>query len=274
MASATPPLVFIDTNILLDFYRARNEMQIELLEKIDKLHESLITSYQVEMEFKKNRQRAILEALSAFKSKVSAPTPPAFLKGAKTVGAIRSREAEINDGLKRLHERTKKLMLNPTGEDPVYQSAQRLFKCKAITNLRRDRDEKKDVRRRAWKRFMLGYPPRKTNDTSIGDAINWEWVIHCSNVTSRHVIIVSRDGDYGITLDRQSYINDWLDQEFRSRTTLQRRVSLTDRLTEAMKLLDVVVTEEDERSESELLESSASAHPTDYALHPPPVIDD
>ena len=28
--------------------------------------------------------------------------------------------------------------------------------------------------RLAWRRFLLGYPPRKANDTSIGDAVNWE----------------------------------------------------------------------------------------------------
>ena len=55
-------LVFVDTNILLDFYRFRRESGLVLLQRFDKIHDRLITTYQVEMEFKKNRQRVILDA--------------------------------------------------------------------------------------------------------------------------------------------------------------------------------------------------------------------
>jgi predicted nucleic acid-binding protein len=41
-------LIFVDTNILLDFYRSRNEASLRLLNHIDTLHDKLITTYQVE----------------------------------------------------------------------------------------------------------------------------------------------------------------------------------------------------------------------------------
>ena len=61
--------------------------------------------------------------------------------------------------------------------------------------------EQKKVFRLAWRRFLLGYPPRKADDTSIGDAVNWEWVVDCAKRANADVVIVSRDSDYGVRLE-------------------------------------------------------------------------
>src|SRR5580765_7471463 len=45
-------------------------------------------------------------------------------------------------------------------------------------------------------------PPRKPNDTSMGDAINWEWIVECAKTLNGSVIIVSRDRDYGVTYNK------------------------------------------------------------------------
>jgi predicted nucleic acid-binding protein len=63
MAKPRPPVVFIDTNIFLDFYRSEGEAGISLLRRIDLLHEHLITTDQVEVEFLSNRQKVISESL-------------------------------------------------------------------------------------------------------------------------------------------------------------------------------------------------------------------
>lgn len=52
---AIQKLLFIDTNIWLDFYRARNEISLKLLKDIEKIADRLIVTYQLESEFKKNR---------------------------------------------------------------------------------------------------------------------------------------------------------------------------------------------------------------------------
>ena len=65
--------MFIDTNILLDFYRLRTESGLKLLTPLDGLHDRLITTYQVEMEFKKNRHAAIHESLKNLKSPSKVP---------------------------------------------------------------------------------------------------------------------------------------------------------------------------------------------------------
>lgn len=84
-------LLFVDTNILLDFYRARTDAGIALLKRIDALQDKLITTYQVEMEFKKNRQKVILESLVALKAPEAVITAPAFLAEAKTVEMMKRR---------------------------------------------------------------------------------------------------------------------------------------------------------------------------------------
>ena len=45
------------------------------------------------------------------------------------------------------------------------------------------------------------YRHRKKNDTSIGDAINWEWIVHCAENSNAAIHIVSRDSDYGVVFD-------------------------------------------------------------------------
>src|SRR2546429_8782505 len=62
---ATEKLLFIDTNIWLDFYRSRGaDLSLKLLDHVKSIASRLIVTYQIEMEFKKNRQSAILEGIS------------------------------------------------------------------------------------------------------------------------------------------------------------------------------------------------------------------
>lgn len=100
--------------------------------------------------------------------------------------------------------------------------------------------EKKDrftIRNLARKRFILGYPPRKKEDNSIGDALNWEWVVKCAQDSGKNIIIVTRDSDYGATLQNESFLNDWLRQEFKERVSHKRKIILTERLSTAFKAI-------------------------------------
>ena len=62
-----PKLLFIDTNIYLDFYRIRNEVKAPFLVHLEGIKDTLIVTDQVEMEFKKNRQSSILEGMKELK---------------------------------------------------------------------------------------------------------------------------------------------------------------------------------------------------------------
>ena len=251
-------LVFIDTNIFLDFYRVRGwEGGLSVLEHISANHSRLITGSQVEMEFKKNRQRVILESLGKAKSPDwGALNVPTFLQDSKPNRAIERARKQVDDQIKRMRTRIERVLKNPATNDPVYRVAQALFKIDSPLNLSRDKDARYRIRRLAMKRFALGYPPRKSGDTSIGDAINWEWVIRCAEETGKHIIIVSRDSDYGHSYQKASVLNDWLRQEFAERISRRRKIILTDRLTEAFKRISVPVTREEEAEEEALLEET------------------
>ena len=59
-------LIFVDTNIYLDFYRVRGrDAGLSVLAQLGNYLDRLIVTSQVEMEFMKNRQAAILEAYRA-----------------------------------------------------------------------------------------------------------------------------------------------------------------------------------------------------------------
>jgi hypothetical protein len=248
-------LIFIDTNIFLDFYRIRADIGgLSILDRVDENHAKIITTYQVEMEYKKNRQRVILESLARIKTPDwSGLAPPAFLWHAQPSKQMTKSKKQITKQQTKLKKRTAAILRNPATNDRVYQVLQRLFKAEVPYNLSRAKKIRHEIRRLARKRFTLGYPPRKDRDTSIGDAVNWEWIVNCAKESGKDIIIASRDADYGSQYDDNRILNDWLSQEFKQRTSRKRKIVLTDRLTQAFKMIAVAVTKEQEEEEGELL---------------------
>jgi hypothetical protein len=244
-------LLFVDTNKLLDFYRARNEAGLSLLRHLEKLHEHTITTFQVEMEFKKHRLEAIAESLRALRLEHDGLALPAFLQEAKTVQMIKKNLEDCSRRVNRLKKRVKAVVDNPPLNDEVYKTVQRLFADQTELNLHRDHDQVLPIKRRAWRRFITGAPPRKRTDTSFGDAINWEWILACVAITNRDIVVVSRDSDYGTKMDNFVYPNDWLASEVK-RINKQRKLLVFDRLSDGLKELKVQVSAEEESEEDEL----------------------
>jgi hypothetical protein len=251
-------LIFIDTNIFLDFYRFLNsDISMKYLEIVDKNHNKIITSSQVEMEFKKNRTDEIKKTYSS----ITAPnwqslSSPAILVDSGPAKIIKKNKKEIETQLKILRNRVIKLLENPTRNDRVFQTLEYLFKDNTNDiNLFRDNNDKFRIRKLAFKRFLLGYPPRKRDDTSIGDSINWEWIIDCATRHNADVIIVSRDNDYGQFIQDNSFINDWLSIEFKERVKRKRKIILTNKLSYAFKevISKQSVTKKMEKAEEEII---------------------
>lgn len=248
-------LIFVDTNILLDFYRVRSGgVGLELLDLIERHKDILITGSQVEMEYKKNRQRVILEALNAQKvPDWSGLSSPSFMAKAQPAMQIAKSKKTIMIQQGKLKQRIASVLDAPSRNDPVFKTLQRVFKNPSPYNLTRDKKVRFSIRNLAKKRFILGYPPRKQNDTSIGDAVNWEWIVHCAKESGKDIIIVTRDTDYGVTYDGQFFLNDWLKLEFQERISRKRKVILTDRLAQAFKQVAIPVSPAAEKEERDLL---------------------
>jgi PIN domain len=253
--SAVHSLLFIDTNIFLDFYRVRSrEAGLSILKHIDDNHSQIISTSQVEMEFKKNRQRVIVESYRALKAPDGGSFAlPSILAESKQSKALKRSQKGMQDLSGKLRKRLGSVLTSPGTYDPVYRSLQRLIRSDAPTNLGRENKLRYEIRRLAWKRFVLGYPPRKDGDTSIGDAINWEWIVRCAIDTGCHVVIVTRDSDYGMVFDGKPALNDWLAQEFKERVSRKRKISLTERLSEGLKAANIKVTRAEEETEEELI---------------------
>jgi predicted nucleic acid-binding protein len=251
-------LIFVDTNILLDFYRIRKSSGgLELLEKLE-LHKGLvIIGSQVEMEYKKNRQKVILEGLAAQKMPDwSGLSAPLFLSAAKPYKAMTTAKKTIESQLKKARARIANILGNPARNDPVYKILQRIFTYDSPYNLNHDHKLRFKIHNLARKRFILGYPPRKRDDVTIGDAVNWEWIVHTALESGKHVILVSRDSDYGLHDSTGSYLNDWLLQEFRERVARTRQIVFTDSLAAAFKLVSITVSKAAQVEERELISSA------------------
>ena len=250
-------LLFVDTNILLDFYRIRkSDISTKYLEQLEACKDRLIIGSQIEMEYKKNRQKVIVDSLTRF----SAPdwgklSTPALVAGLQASKMIEKSRQEITNQSNKVNEKIQKILTNPSQNDPVYQSLQRLFKVNSPYSLNRESERRFAIRRLARKRFCLGYPPRKSNDNSIGDAINWEWIVQCAIDSGKEIVIVTRDSDYGVIYKDKSYINDWLKQEFKQRVNRQRKILLTHKLAAGLKIVHAAVTQEMEEAEEQLIES-------------------
>lgn len=250
-------IIFIDTNIFLDFYRIRNsDVSMKYLEEIEKHKDIIITSSQIEMEFKKNRQVVIIDAVSEFrKIKNINLTIPQILQDTKNAAALKSSKKTIEDQHKKLEEKIENIFTDPNKNDPVYKTLNKLFLNSSVLNLNRENKNRFTIRNLAKKRFILGYPPRKSDDITIGDAINWEWIIACAQETKKHVIIVTRDSDYGFKYGTEPHLNDWLRQEYKQRVGARKQIILTDKLTTAFKLVKIPVTLEMIQEENSIIRS-------------------
>jgi hypothetical protein len=251
-------LLFVDTNIWLDFYRARNETGLALLRHVEAIKDKVLATYQLESEFKTNRQTVIAESLKELKA-IPPVARPGIFSDAQASKALISQMKEADKRIKALKAKFAKVLENPTKHDPVYQTCQRIFHRNSPLVLTRKNQIRHTIRRRAFRRFLHGCPPRKRGDVSIGDALNWEWMVHCANTQNAELVIVTRDSDYGLQLDGTSYINDHLRQEFSERVSQKRKILLYSKLSEALKHFEIPITAEEEMVEAEIISAPISA---------------
>lgn len=224
-----------------------------MLKHAEAVADKIIVTYQLETEFKKNRQLAILEGMQELKPPGQVPRPGIF-SDAKDTEILNKSISEANKRVRSLKTRLARVLENPSVHDPVYQSTQRIFHKDDALVLARDNPIRRQIRRQAFRRFLHGCPPRKKSDTSFGDSFNWEWMIHCANAQNAELVIVSRDADYGISFENKAYINDHLRQEFSERVSKKRKLLLYVRLSEALKHFAIPVTPEEEQAETEILD--------------------
>ncbi|TGK01812.1 PIN domain-containing protein [Leptospira langatensis] len=259
-----PKLLFVDTNILLDFYRVRDsKVSKELINKLIQSKDKLILTEQVEMEFKKNRQKAILETIKSIKSpNWDGLIIPPIMEDSDPSRVLNKTREQSKKQIQNLKKRIMDILVAPSSKDSVFTGMNKIFEYQSDLNLNRGNKLKYTVRKLARKRFALGFPPRKDSEISLGDAINWEWIIYCAKEKSADVIIVSRDSDFGISYENHTVINDWLHKEFKERVGY-KKIILSNKLTEGLKFIDVSLSEKAKNFDAEVQKEYSKSTPED-----------
>ena len=232
-------LLFIDTNIFLDFYRVpQSDLSLEVFDFLLEHSDLLIISDQVKMEFQKNRNNTIQGYMNLLPmdldKKVKAPV---LLSGTKKAEEIKQCANKLQRTIKELKDILNGILLDPNHKDDAYKSLMQLFEVNNLYNSGKQKIELSDsIFLKAIRRFHRGMPPRKNHDLSIGDAINWEWCLYCcSYYKPKHsLIIVSNDKDFADSTN-ENKINPVLKDEFRERVGKSFSVRLEHSLKKAIK---------------------------------------
>jgi hypothetical protein len=233
-------------------------MSLKFLKQLGKLKNIIVMTYQVEMEFKKNRQSVILETIRNLKN----PPPvshPVIFSDDTTCESLKEAFEKMQNGLEHFKLKLQKILQEPTVHDHVYNAIQNIFSKNDELTMRETSPETEHIIQRAQKRFILGYPPRKRNDNSVGDAVNWEWLVHLASQREAMIYLVSRDVDFGVELDRKYHLNDLLKDEFHKRTDGKSNIHFTGKLCEALEKLSVSISKTQEKAEDALITRLRSA---------------
>ena len=201
MTEKMPLNLFIDTNVLLGFYRYSKDDLAKLNQLEDLIVKTkdiklIVTSQQVD-EFYRNRDKVIADVVKELSTSISIPQ---LFSGHSDYKLIR-KQAEM---IKTEVERVKNETLEDARKGNLKADAiiSRLFKDATIVSA--------DIMRKAKSRAEVGNPPGKSG--SLGDAINWELLLSVVPA-DEDLHIVSRDGDYASALDK-GQLNSFLEKEW------------------------------------------------------------
>ncbi len=200
--------VFIDTNILLNFFHFSKD-ELDALNDVFASHEhgaaKVHLTQQVCDEFRRNRENKIKDALKRFKDVKFSAQLPSFMKGYEEYESIRRLSSELQALVKSISEKV--------DADIV---AKRLLADRLISDIfsRAEIIETApEVFSAASMRLAIGNPPGKSG--SIGDAINW--TILLQTVPEQEPLhIISEDGDFYSTLNEDA-VHPFLEEEWKRR---------------------------------------------------------
>jgi len=185
--------VFIDTNILLNFFHFTKE-EIDALSNIFASHEhgaaTVHLTEQVCNEFSRNRENKIKDALKKFKDVKFAAQLPAFMKQYEEYEQIRQKSMELQELAKSISNRVDSDVLeNGLLTDALIKDI--FAKSNPIPTT-------PELFGKAQMRSALGNPPGKNG--SMGDAVNWIALLGAVP-DGQNLHVISEDGDYYSTLD-------------------------------------------------------------------------
>jgi predicted nucleic acid-binding protein len=185
--------VFIDTNVLLNFFHFTKE-EIDALNDIFASHEhgaaKVHLTEQVCDEFHRNRENKIKDALKKFKDVRFAAQLPAFMKQYEEYEKIRQKSFELQELAKEISQKV--------DADVVDESLLTDVLIRDIFSKSDPIATTPDLFAKAYTRVSLGNPPGKNG--SLGDAVNWIALLE-TVPDGEDLHVISEDGDYYSVID-------------------------------------------------------------------------
>lgn len=210
--------VFIDTNILLNFFHFTKD-ELDALNDVFASHEhgaaTIYLTQQVCDEFRRNRENKIKDALKKFKDVKFVAQLPSFMKGYNEYENIRKLSNELQQLVKTLSDKVDAdVLVKSLAADKLI--ADIFARTKII-------ETSDSVFAAANRRVALGNPPGKAG--SIGDSVNW--TILLSNVPQNEPLhIISEDGDFYSNY-KEEVISPFLEDEWKTAKHSQVRMYRT-----------------------------------------------
>ena len=180
------PKIFIDTNVFLDFYRAKKD-SLEILRELYQHSGSIVFPSLVYDEFLRNRVKIIEQVINSLRNE-----KPKYFTSAIVEGL------EVFEDLKRFREEHKKYLditiskleeiKEDSKQDDVFLELSKLYKSEKIEIYEHDNS----IIDKAQRRHLLGAPPG-TDKIKICDEVIWETLLARMN---DDILIVSRDSTY------------------------------------------------------------------------------
>lgn len=199
--------VFIDTNILLNFFHFSKD-ELDVLNDVFASHEhgaaKVHLTQQVCDEFKRNRENKIKDALKRFKETKFSAQLPSFMKAYEEYNDIRRLSAELQGLVKLIAEKVdadvvaKRLVADSLISD-IFGRAKIIATSPAVFAA-------------ASMRLAIGNPPGKAG--SIGDAINWTVLLQ-TVPDGEPLHVISEDGDFYSTLNEDA-AHPFLEEEWQT----------------------------------------------------------
>ena len=206
-------MIFIDTNIYLDFFNNSQPQLKKLLSTLVELRSKVIVPRQVVYEVSRNKVQKLAESLTELhkKARVESILLPEQHDLPGTTGKVQDwnrRRRALQQQAAELEKESRALIATlladvQHGRDPVSLALSKVFEnaidpTDAIVVAARDRRER-------------GNPPGKKSDT-LGDQLSWETLLSfCEDKSD--LWFVSRDEDFGVHYDESLYFNAFLQNE-------------------------------------------------------------
>ncbi|WP_157201672.1 PIN domain-containing protein [Massilia sp. Root418] len=211
-------LIYIDTNVYLDFYQAAHD-SIAVFDELHEVRENLVITEQTGQEFARNRNSRLAQlAGNIMKSNSMNPYTVSVVRETPEYKEWLAAKKVAESAVKKLAARIETWILDED-QDPVTKGIKKLIgeMNYYVTNA--------EVIEKAKLRKILGNPPTSPDKYTIGDELIWETLLEQCD---KDLIIVSRDKTF---LENYGMLRAEYDSKIR------KLVGVTDSLSNALKII-------------------------------------